>query len=86
DISAPLAWDAAILSVDALRELGADAKPEQLRAYLAGITDWAGINGIYNFVKIPQRGLDISDAVVARWDPAKDTWVNASKPGGAPLQ
>ena len=85
DISAALAWDAGILAVDALRSAGRNATPEQVRAFLAGTQGWAGINGIYDFTKVPQRGLDTDDAVVTRWQPDKKIWTIVSKPGGAPL-
>jgi branched-chain amino acid transport system substrate-binding protein len=85
DISAALAWDAGILAVDALRKAGPGATPEQIRATIAGTKGWGGINGIYDFVTMPQRGLDENDAVVTRWQPDKKQWVIVSKPGGAPL-
>jgi branched-chain amino acid transport system substrate-binding protein len=85
DISAALAWDAGILAVEALRKSGTGATPEQVRAFIAGTKDWGGINGIYDFEKEPQRGLDENDAVVTRWQADKKTWIIISKPGGAPL-
>jgi len=85
DISVALAWDAGILAIEALRSAGPDATPEQIRAYLAGTKAWGGINGIYDFTKVPQRGLDENDSVVTRWQPDKKTWTIVSKPGGAPL-
>ncbi len=85
DISAALAWDAGILAVEALRKIGPGATPEQVRAYIADTKGWGGINGIYDFAKMPQRGLDENDAVVTRWQPDKKIWTIVSKPGGAPL-
>jgi branched-chain amino acid transport system substrate-binding protein len=85
DIAAALAWDPGMLIVSAYRKLGLDAKPEQIRAYLAGVKAWAGIDGIYDFEKMPQRGLDVTDSVVTRWQADKKTWVIVSKPGGEPL-
>ena len=85
DISAALAWDAGIMAVDAVRKGGASVTPEQVRASIAGISGWGGINGIYDFTKVPQRGLDENDAVVTRWQPDKKLWTIVSKPGGAPL-
>jgi branched-chain amino acid transport system substrate-binding protein len=85
DISAALAWDAGMLAVEALRGAGRDATPQRIRAFLAGTKDWGGINGIYDFAKVPQRGLDQDDAVVTRWLPDKKTWTIVSKPGGAPF-
>jgi hypothetical protein len=34
---------------------------------------------------VPQRGLDVDDAVVTLWDPARKTWQVVSQPAGAPL-
>jgi branched-chain amino acid transport system substrate-binding protein len=85
DISTALAWDVGMLSVEALRSAGRDAMPGQIRAFLAGTKDWGGINGIYDFTKVPQRGLGEDDAVVARWLPDKKAWTIVSKPGGTPL-
>jgi branched-chain amino acid transport system substrate-binding protein len=85
DISAALAWDAGMLAVEALRAVGPNGTPEQVRAFLAGVKDWGGINGIYDFAKVPQRGLDENDAVVTRWEADQKTWTIVSKPGGLPF-
>ncbi len=85
DIAAALAWDPGMLAIAALRKAGPGATPEQIRAVMAGITGWGGINGVYDFVKMPQRGLDENDSVVTRWVADKKAWVIVSKPGGAPL-
>ena len=85
DISAALAWDAGLLTAQALQAGGGNqAKPETIRSYIAGLHDWPGINGIYDFTKIPQRGLDESAAVVTRWQPDQQAWTIISKPGGEP--
>jgi branched-chain amino acid transport system substrate-binding protein len=78
------AWDPALLVVDALRKLKADATAEDLRAYLSGLKGFAGINGYYDFKAVPNRGLDESNVVVTRWDAAKQTWVVVSDPLGIP--
>jgi len=83
DIAVAHAWDAGLLVVGAYRELGLGATPEQIRAYLAGVKGFAGINGIYDFVAQPQRGLDVMDSVVTRWVPEKKTWLIVSNPGGS---
>jgi branched-chain amino acid transport system substrate-binding protein len=85
DIAVAHAWDPAMLAVAGLRQLGRDAGPEAMRAYLAGVKGWAGVNGIYDFTSVPQRGLDETDAVVTRWNPDSKTWTIVSRPGGAPL-
>ncbi len=86
DISAALAWDAGLMAVEALRATGgAKASPEAVRGYIAGLRDWPGINGVYDFTKVPQRGLDESATVVTRWQPDQKTWTIVSKSGGDPL-
>ena len=85
DIAATLAWGPATLVVGGLRKLGPGATAAQLRNYLATLKGEPGIDGFFDFVKNPQRGLDDSDAVVTRWDAAKQAWVVLSKPGGMPL-
>ncbi len=85
DIAAALAWDAGMLAIEALRSAGPHATPDQVRAFIAGTKSWGGINGVYDFEKVPQRGLDENDSVVTRWQPDKKIWMIVSKPGGAPL-
>jgi branched-chain amino acid transport system substrate-binding protein len=86
DNAAGTAWDPALIVVDALRHLGPDADATQIRQYIAGLGDFPGINGIYNFKKVPQRGIDVEDIAIVRFDAAKKQWVWLSKPGGVPLQ
>jgi branched-chain amino acid transport system substrate-binding protein len=79
-----LAWDPAMLILDALRKLGPDASSEQINDYIQHLNGWAGINGFYNFTNGSQRGLGIDDVVIDRWDPAKTDFVAVSKAGGMP--
>jgi branched-chain amino acid transport system substrate-binding protein len=81
-----IAWDPALLVVTAYRKLGTNATAAQLRAYLATLTRFTGAFGPYDFRSHPQRGLGQNDAVVVRWDPAKDSWTGVSRPGGVPLK
>ncbi len=85
DAAYSFAWDPALLVVSALRKLGPDATAEQLRGYLAKLTGFAGVNGIYDFPEVPQRGLNDSNVVVTRWDAAANTWKIVSRPRGLPL-
>jgi len=85
DIAAALAWDYGMLAVEALRHAGPNPTPDQVRTFIAGARDWPGINGIYDFVREPQRGLDESDAVVTRWQADRKMWIIVSKPRGEPL-
>jgi branched-chain amino acid transport system substrate-binding protein len=80
-----LAWDPAMIVIDTLRHLGANATAQQVRDHIASLKGYAGINGIYDFAKIPQRGLDVQAAVMTLWSPAHQTWELVSKPTGIPL-
>ncbi len=84
DASSTFSWDPAMLVVAALRDVGADAAPEALRDRLARTAGFAGVNGIYDMARLPQRGLDLDSVVVTRWDAQAGTWVVVSKPRGAP--
>lgn len=80
-----LGWDPALILTSALRRLGPDATPEQLRAYLENLGPFAGVNGTYDFKRVPQRGLDDRAVVIIRWNENTSTWKPVSKAGGAPL-
>ena len=85
DASSTFSWDPAMLVVAALRDVGADATPEALRARLAATQAFGGVNGVYDFAASPQRGLDLADVVVTRWDAKQGTWTVVSQPRGLPL-
>jgi branched-chain amino acid transport system substrate-binding protein len=78
------AWDPGQLIIDALRHVGPDATPEQIREYIVSLKSWTGIGGIYDFTTGTQRGLGEKDVVIMRWDGAKDWWTGVSGPGGSP--
>jgi branched-chain amino acid transport system substrate-binding protein len=86
DNGASLAWDPAMVVIAALNKLPANASGAQLRSYLAGSKGFAGVNGVYDFTKIPQRGLDEEDCVMTRWDAAEKKWAVVSQPAGVPLK
>jgi hypothetical protein len=56
-----------------------------LRQYIDGLTDFAGVDGAYDFNKYPQRGLGPESSTVTTYDPKTDSWVWLSQPGGEPL-
>jgi branched-chain amino acid transport system substrate-binding protein len=85
DNMSALAWDPGLLVVSLLRRLGPDVTAAKLREAMAATTDFAGINGIYNFAKVPQRGIDASEAIMTAWDAKTSQWVAVSGLGGAPL-
>jgi branched-chain amino acid transport system substrate-binding protein len=79
-------WDPGLIVVSALRKLGPQATGAQVRSYIANLTDFPGVDGVYNFKKYPQRGLGPDSSTVTTYDPATDSWVWLSQPGGAPLK
>jgi branched-chain amino acid transport system substrate-binding protein len=85
DIAATLAWDPVMIVFDALQHLGGATNAQQVRDYIGSLKGFAGINGIYDFTRIPQRGLDVQAAIVTRWSPDAQTWQLVSKPTGIPL-
>jgi branched-chain amino acid transport system substrate-binding protein len=66
-----IAWDPAMLLIEALRKYGPEAKPEQIREYLLNLRGWTGIAGVYDFRTNPQRGLGPENNSVYRWDAGK---------------
>jgi branched-chain amino acid transport system substrate-binding protein len=79
-------WDAGLIVASGLRKLGASATAAQLRQYIDGLTDFPGVDGIYNFNKYPQRGLGPESSTVTAYDTKTDSWVWLSQPGGEPLK
>ena len=85
DTSAETVWDPAMLVVQALRKLGPAATAAGVRDFIAGLDAWDGCYGKYDFKRSPQRGLDVSNAVIMRWRPERGVFEPVSQPGGAPL-
>jgi branched-chain amino acid transport system substrate-binding protein len=85
DLPGEIAWDPAMILIDALRRLGPEVTAERLRDHLVHLKDFAGANGTYDFEKEPQRGLTVENAVVTRWNRANKHWDVLSKPTGVPL-
>jgi hypothetical protein len=68
--------------------LGPDATPDQLRKWILAQSDFAGVNGIYDFTKYPDRGLSHDTSVLVTYDPTGPDgahWRWISKIGGEPL-
>lgn len=68
-------WDSGLITVAAFRKIGAGATAAQIHDYISHLRGFAGIDGMYDFVAVPQRGVGKASAVLTRWDPAKATWV-----------
>ena len=85
DIASELAWDPAMILIDALKKLGPDTSAEKIRDDIASLKNYAGVNGVYDFEKVPQRGLSVDNAVVTRWNGEAKNWQVVSKATGVPL-
>jgi branched-chain amino acid transport system substrate-binding protein len=85
DIASELGWEPGMIVVHALRTLGPDATAAQVHDFIMHLQNFAGVNGSYDFVREPQRGLDVTNSVVTRWSPEQKTWQVVSKPTGVPL-
>jgi branched-chain amino acid transport system substrate-binding protein len=85
DVVIGTSWDAGLIVIAALRTLGPEATAQQVRSYIANLTDFPGVAGVYNFKASPERGLGVQDTVVLRWNAAHNQFEWVSKPGGDPL-
>jgi branched-chain amino acid transport system substrate-binding protein len=81
DLQTGLPWDTGMMAVDALRKLGPSATGTQVRDYIAGLKDYPGILGMYDFTKVPQRGAGLDDVVMMQW--TGTGWATSSSFGGA---
>ena len=86
DNQAATSWDAGLIIVAGLRKLGNHATAAQLRDFIANLTDFPGVDGIYDFKKYPERGLGPDGSTVTTYDAKTNEWVWLSQPGGAPLK
>jgi branched-chain amino acid transport system substrate-binding protein len=81
DLQTGLPWDTGMMAIDALRKLGPAATGAQIRDYIAGLKDYPGILGMYDFPKVPQRGAGLDDVVMMQW--TGTGWTTSSSFGGA---
>lgn len=86
DAASTFSWDPGLIVVSAIRSLGVKATATELRTYIAELKNFAGVNGVYDFVRTPQRGLDESATIITLWNPSKGIWEVVSKPTGIPLK
>jgi branched-chain amino acid transport system substrate-binding protein len=81
DFQAGIAWDPALIVIDALRKLGPNATASDLHAYIEKLTSYAGITGTYDFHDGNQRGLTVNDLLIMRWNNDKADFEPVSKLG-----
>ena len=77
--------DTLLIVGQALRELGPDATSEQVRNYVSHLRGFAGVNGMYDFQRYPQRGLGPNNTLITEWSPDQKTWVIVSRSSGTPI-
>jgi branched-chain amino acid transport system substrate-binding protein len=85
DIATATTWDVGLIVVSGLRKLGPDATADQLRQYISTLTDFPGIDGVYDFKTYFDHGLGPESATVVTYESQAKSWKWLSKPGGEPL-
>jgi branched-chain amino acid transport system substrate-binding protein len=85
DEGSVLGWEPGETIVAALNKLPETVTAAQLHDYLIHLKGIAGINGIYDFEKSPQRGVSLENTIVTRWLPDEQRWQPVTKPTGIPL-
>lgn len=80
------AWDAASIVLAGLRKIGPGATAAQLRDFILGLRNFAGIDGIYDFSSGDQHGLSDANVVMVEWDAKAKDWIAVSRLGGIPLK
>jgi branched-chain amino acid transport system substrate-binding protein len=85
DNSTIAAWDPLLIMIDGLRQIGPGATATQLRDYILKLHDFAGIQGMYDFRRGDQHGIDPHSSPVVRFDGVSGDFPVISKPGGLPL-
>jgi branched-chain amino acid transport system substrate-binding protein len=85
DVGHGFPWDPTLIVISGLRKLGPKADAKSLLAYIEGLHDFAGINGISDYRGGDQRGQGLNSVVIVKWDPIKKHVFTVSQPGGEPL-
>ncbi len=81
-----MVWDSLTIVTSALRKFGPQATADQLKGYIAGLRNFAGAGGAFDFTSGNQRGLGPENCIVVRWDRATNAWIPVSGPDGSTLR
>lgn len=65
-------WDTGLVVTAALRAVGLNATPDQIRTYVNGLHDYPGVEGMFDFRDGKMRGL--TELRVMAWDRSRSTW------------
>ena len=82
DFPHTLAWDPALIVIEAYKKLGVNATAAQIKEYINTLHGYAGINGIYDFRDGTQHGIGENGVIMTRYDNATSDFVTASKRSG----
>lgn len=83
DLPGALSWIPTKLLLDAYAAIGWNATADQLRAWIVSQHNWAGVNGIYDFAKFPQRGIGPDSCIITQWNPTSHEFTAVSGPAGS---
>ena len=86
DQGSVIGWQPAMLVTGVLQKLGPNATAAQVQQVLQHLKGYPSIVGFYDFEKTPQRGLGVDNAIMTRWNPARQRWEAVSQLGGVPLE
>ncbi|HEY1504303.1 MAG TPA: ABC transporter substrate-binding protein [Stellaceae bacterium] len=86
DSGADLGWEPVRVIADALNKLPAGADAKTLHDFLINWQGHIGAEGVYDFKKTPQRGLNIDNAIVVSWDAKAKEWHPVSNLTGTPIE
>ncbi len=78
-------WDASLLVVSGLRQLGPLMTAEKLRSYLLALHGFQGVLGTYDF-RGNQRGLDQRALIMVGWRPASLDYYPATDDAARPAR
>jgi branched-chain amino acid transport system substrate-binding protein len=84
DFQSGMAYDPALITLNAYEKLGLHPTPQQMRSYILGLKNFPGVNGIYDFTSGDQHGIGVLDVLIFRWNPSKGWWDVISGFGGVP--
>lgn len=84
--STPFVWDAASIVLSGLRKIGPNATAEELKNYILGLRNFAGIDGVYDFSRGDGHGLSDQSVVMAGFNSATKEFYAVSGMGGIPLK
>jgi branched-chain amino acid transport system substrate-binding protein len=82
DFPNTLAWDPALIVIDAYRKLGTGATAQQFRDEINTLHGWAGVNGIYDFRDGLQHGVGQNAVMMVRYDEPSGSFIPVSRRSG----